>query len=89
MFNCQKTSAHQLPVKIQCQPLASHFVLNDLLGEFFNIDSIYKSYQPTIQSAVQFLKTESEFKNLSSPEKPLQVGPTSAGFFGSMKICPA
>ena len=70
MFNCQKTSAHQLLVKLQCQPLAIHFVPNALLGEFSNIENIYKSYQQTIQSAVQLLKTESEFKYLSWPENP-------------------
>ena len=35
-----------------------------------NIDSIYESYKPTIQSAVQLLNMESEFKNLSPPENP-------------------
>ena len=49
MFNHQKTLAHQLLVKLQCQPLASHFVLDALLGEFSNIDSTYESYKPTIQ----------------------------------------
>ena len=48
MFNCQKTLAHQLLVKLQGQLLASHFVLNALLDEFSNIDSIYESYKPTI-----------------------------------------
>ena len=69
MFNHKKTSAYQLLVKLQDQLLTSHFVLNDFLGEFSNIDSIYKSYKPTtIQSTVQLLKTESEFENLSLPE---------------------
>ena len=45
-----------------------NFVLNALLGEFSNIDSIYKFYKPTIWSAVQLLKTESEFKKLPLPE---------------------
>ena len=36
MFNCQKTLAHQLQGKL----LASHLVLNALLDEFSNIDSI-------------------------------------------------
>ena len=44
--------------------------LSALLDEFSNIDSIYKSYQPTIQSSVQLLKIESEFKNLSPSENP-------------------
>ena len=70
MFNHQKTSAHQLLVKLLHWPLASHFVLSALLGEFFNIDNIYKPYQPAIQSAVQLLKTESEFKYWSQPENP-------------------
>ena len=34
----------------------------------FQTDSIYESYKPTIWSAVQLLKTESEFKNLSPPK---------------------
>ena len=70
MFNCQKTLVHQLLVKLQGQLLESHFVLNALLDEFSNFDGIYKSYKPTIQSAVQLLKTESEFKNLSPTENP-------------------
>ena len=65
MLNCQKTMAHQLQVKLQGQVLASHFVLNAFLDEFSNIDSIYKSYNPTIGLAVQLLKTVSE--NLSPP----------------------
>ena len=70
MFNCQKTSAHQLLVKLHGQLLASHFVLNALLGEFSNIYSIHKSYMPAIQSAVQLLKTESEFKKLTPSKNP-------------------
>ena len=66
VFNCQKTLAHQLLVKLQGQLLASHFVLNALLDEFSNINSIYKSYKPTIWSAVQLFKTESE--TMSPPE---------------------
>ena len=66
LFNCQKTLAHQLLVKLHDQPLASQLVLNDLLDEFSNIDSIYESFKPSMQSAVQLLKTESE--NMSPPE---------------------
>ena len=55
--------------EIQCQLLDSHFVLKALLDEFSNIDSIYESYMPTIQSAVRLLKTES--KKLSPPENPM------------------
>ena len=68
MFNHQKILAHQLLVKLQGQPLASHFVLHALLDGFSNIDSIYESHKPTIWSAVQLLKTKSE--NLSPPENP-------------------
>ena len=68
MFNCQKTLAHQLLVKLQDQPLASQLVLSAPLDEFSNIDSIYELYKPTIRSAVQLLKTDSE--NLSPPENP-------------------
>ena len=68
MLNHQKTLAHQLLVELQGQPLASHFALNALLDEFSKIDNIYEFYKPTIQSAVQLLKTESE--NMSPPENP-------------------
>ena len=60
LFNCQKTLAHQLLVKLQDQLLVSNFVLSALLDEFSIIDSLYKSYKPTIWSAVQLLKTESK-----------------------------
>ena len=56
MFHHQKTLVHQLLVKLQDQLLASHFILNALLDDFSNIDSIYKSYKPTIQLAVHLLK---------------------------------
>ena len=45
--------------------------MDALVDEFSNIDSSYECYKPTIQSAVQLLKTESEFENLSPPENPL------------------
>ena len=60
MFNRQKTLAHQLLVTLQDQLLASQLVVNALLDEFANIDNIYESYKPTIKSAVQLLKTNSE-----------------------------
>ena len=60
MFNQQKTSAHQLLVKLQDQLLASQLVVNALLDEFANMDSIYESYKPIMKSAVQLLKTDSE-----------------------------
>ena len=60
MFNRQKTLAHQLLVKLQDQLLASQLVVYILLDEFVNIDNIYESYKPTIKSAVQLLKTNSE-----------------------------
>ena len=69
MFNCQKTLAHQLLVKHQDQLLASQLVLNALLDEFSNTNSIYESYKPTISSAVQLLKPDSD--NMSPPEIPL------------------
>ena len=52
IFHHQKTLTHQLLVNLQVQPLASHFVLNALLGEFSNTDIIYYSYKQTIWSAV-------------------------------------
>ena len=51
---------------LQDKLLASQPVLNAFLDEFSNIDSIYESYKPTIQSAVQLLKTDSE--NMSLPK---------------------
>ena len=66
MFNHQKTLAYQLLVKLQDQPLASQLVINALLDKFSNIVNIYESYKPTIRSAVQLLKTDSE--NVSLPE---------------------
>ena len=68
MFNYQKTLPHQLLVKLQDQKLASQLVLNALLVEFSSIDSIYESYRPTILSAVQLLKADSEI--MSPPENP-------------------
>ena len=68
MFNCQKTLAHQILMKLQGKPLAFQLVLNALLDEFSSINSIYISHKPTIQSAVQLLKTDLE--NLSPPENP-------------------
>ena len=47
MFNCQKTLT-ELLVKLQGQMPASHLVLNALLDEFSNINSMYESYKPTI-----------------------------------------
>ena len=48
--------------------LASQLVLNALLDKFSNIENIYESYKPTIRSAVQLLKADSE--NMSPPENP-------------------
>ena len=47
-------------MKLQDQHLASKIVVNALLDEFASIDNIYESYKPTIKSAVQLLKTNSE-----------------------------
>ena len=52
MFKHQKTLAHELLMKLQCQPFASNFMLNALLGEFTNIDSSYQSYDSTMQRAI-------------------------------------
>ena len=48
MFNSQKTLAHQLLVKLQDQLLASQLLLNALLDEFSNTDSIHESHRPII-----------------------------------------
>ena len=55
-------------LKLLDQLLASQLVLNALLDEFSNMDGIYESYKPTIRSAVQVLKTDSE--NMSLTENP-------------------
>ena len=60
MSNQWKTLTHQLLVKLQDQTLASHLVVNALLDEVANIDSIYESYKATIKSAVWLLKTDLE-----------------------------
>ena len=80
MFNQQKTSAHQLLVKLQCQPLASHFVLNILLGEFSNRASTNPTKQPYDQQ-YDCSKLESELENLSPPENP-QSERSLLPFFG-------
>ena len=49
MFNHQKTLAHQLLVKLQDQPLASHFVPNAVLGSIIQTISM----NPTSQSYYQ------------------------------------
>ena len=70
MFNHQKALAHQLLMKLQHQMFTSNIVLNALLGEFINIDSIYQLYRPTIQMAIQLLQTEPVFNKLSPTDSP-------------------
>ena len=41
-----------------------------ILDEVSNKDTIYESYKPTIDTAVQLLKTELELKNMSPPKSP-------------------
>ena len=60
MFNQQKTSPHQLLVKLQNQPLASQLLINALMDKFNNTKNTYESYRPTIKSAVQLPKADSE-----------------------------
>ena len=48
MFNYQKALAHKLLMKLQYQIFASNFLLNALLEEVTNIDSIYQPYKSTI-----------------------------------------
>ena len=50
MFNRQKTLAHQLLVKLQYQLVESQVRVIALPDEFANIDNIYESYKPTIES---------------------------------------
>ena len=47
-------------MNLQDQLVVYQLVANALLDGFANIDNIYESYKPTIQSAVQLLKTDSE-----------------------------
>ena len=70
MFNHQEESAHQLLMKLQCQLFTSNFVLNDLLGELTNIDSIYQLYRPTMQMTIQLLQTEPVLNRLSPSDSP-------------------
>ena len=71
MFNCQKALAHELLMKLQCQPFATYFILNALLGEFTNIESIYQLHKPTIQMAIQLPQTEPVLNKLSTADSPL------------------
>ena len=66
MLNHQKTLGHQLLVKLIDQPQTLQLEVNALLEEFSSIDSIYESHKPTLWSALQLFKTDSE--NLSPPE---------------------
>ena len=70
MFNCQNALAHELLMKLQCQSFASNFILNALIGEFTNIDSIYQSYKLTIPMAIQLPWTEPDFDKLSLTDSP-------------------
>ena len=74
MFYHQKALAHELLMKLQYQTFASIFVLNAVLGEFTNIDSIYQSYIPTIQVAIQLLWTEPVLNKLSPADSPWPKG---------------
>ena len=56
MFNHKKTLAHQLLLKLQGQLLASQLVLNVLLEEFSNIESIYESYKLPYNQQCSYLK---------------------------------
>ena len=63
MFNHQKALAHELQ-------FASNFMLNALLGEFSNIHNIYQMYEPTIQAAIQLLRTEPVLDKLTTLANP-------------------
>ena len=47
-----------------------NFILNVLLGEFTNIDSIYQLYEPTIWTAIQLLRTDPVLGQLSTVDSP-------------------
>ena len=70
MFNCQTALVHELLMKLRCQPFASNFMLNALLGEFTNIKSIYQLYEPNIQTAIQLLRTEPVLDRLTTADNP-------------------
>ena len=58
MFNCQRKIAQELLIKLQQQLFASNFMFNALLREFSNIENIYQSYEPAIQTTIQQLRNE-------------------------------
>ena len=70
MFNCQKALSQELLMRLQCQPVASNFVLNALLGEVSSINNIYLSYEPIIQTAIQLLRTEPVLYKLTTSDNP-------------------
>ena len=70
MFNYQKALAQELLMRLQCQPFASNFMLNALLGEFSNINNIYKSFEPMIEIAIQLLRTEPVLDVLITSDNP-------------------
>ena len=45
-------------------------MLNALLGEFTNINSIYQSYETTIQTAIQLIRTEPFLDKLTTSDNP-------------------
>ena len=69
MFNPQKTSAHQLLVKLQCQLLVSHLYS---MPFYINFPTYTASMNPTNQPYDQqySCSKQSEFENLSPPENP-------------------
>ena len=70
MFNPLKALAEELLMRLQHQPFASNFVLNALLGEFSNVNNIYKSYEPIKQTAVELLRTEPVLDKLATSDNP-------------------
>ena len=66
MFNHQKALAHELLIKLQCQPFTYNFVLIAFLGDFINIKNIYHSHECAIQMTIQLLRTEPAFNILSA-----------------------
>ena len=71
MLNCQKSLAHKLLKKLQCQPFASKLMFNAFLGECININSISQSYEPTIQTAIWLLRTGPVLDKLTTADNPL------------------
>ena len=69
-------------MKLQHQPFTLNFIINALLGEFTNIDSIYQSYRPTIWMAIQLLQTKPVLNKVSPTDSPCPKRRSLLSFLG-------